>query len=193
MKEQILRQLVFEYWSPSKDIKWLEDYFEFQVNRAAPRLLKLTRLINAFQMRQQNAHPFSREEIAALFRDEHAIRCESGFMINKLLSGDCIYFRKCLVHAELKFCFTGPFKLRFRPDYRKIHNQQLIGDLMKVWRHAPAVINMRCHCIDNTKSDSCETCVWKDEMLKKFGGYRKKHKVLKPEIDLDVVRTDATS
>ena len=154
-----LRDLVYRYWSPSKDVKWLKDYYFKQIDAGLAEWVTTAAFLTVI-MEQS---PEDRDRWSDIINSAASDCC---FMHSKTMAGDSYFFRKLIVHAQL-------LKAQ-QPDlYRKTKNLQKMLKMHK--KHT--VLNMSCSCVDECTVNPCEICAYRRKLLKRrFGGKRRKYK-----------------
>ena len=156
-----VRDCVFQYWSPSKDIRWLTVYYRSQAMRIVQYWSDMTFFVR-----------YSNEQPQAL---QHAVEdlvisanVERGWIRAKILSADSTFFRKFLLMNELlhRNNTTDETKQIF------VYTVLLNGGPNQI------LMNLNCSCCQNMETDVCSDCDYRRELLKKFGGGREKHDVI---------------
>ena len=160
MLPQQLRDAVFAYWSPSKDIKWLMSYYIWQHHKITPDWIAATCFLSMMMDSPEEDRQFYSDMI-----DSAAVDC--GWMHNKVLEGDSTFFRKFIMLHELQK----------KNGQTPKHDVLIMAEILKKLKNSTQIfVHMHCACLDNMSS-SCKRCDYRCELLEKFGGQRRKHKL----------------
>ena len=91
---QTLRDLVYRYWSPSKDVKWLKNYYLKQIDAGLAEWVTTAAFLTVIMEHT----PEQRDRWSDIINSAASDCC---FMHSKTMAGDSFFFRKLIVHAQL--------------------------------------------------------------------------------------------
>ena len=156
-----VRDCVFQYWSPSKDIRWLTGYYRSQALSIVQYWSDMTFFVR-FTGHQPHALQTAIEDLVI------SANVERGWIRAKTLSADSVFFRKFLLLNEM-LCRENPTV-----------EQQSIRTYTSLLKEGPnqILMNLQCSCCANMETDVCAICDHRRELLEKYGGGRAKHEVV---------------
>ena len=164
---QHLWDRVLSYWSPSKDIKWLKNYYLKQIDDALPCFIECQAFLSLMANRPDEVRQRFSDNI-----DDAAIDFE--WHHSKFAAGDSVFFRRFLMQSEL--LGNAEKKIHGQIRSREAFYIALIYRMLKAHAKHP-VAPMVCSCVECMDLE-CEICSYRMALVNNFGGPRRKHKLI---------------